>query len=150
MAKADLLQSDLVTQRLRVQKIEVHLYLQRFLKRIVVIAPLEVLGEGICEHFVRMAMDLRVMQPLRFPLPSRTLAVCSEQCNSASSKLPVIGAGRRRRRNFVVRAAKPGGSVDTPDSSASTSTSSEAGILFFPCILCEVNLSILFLQLFEE
>jgi hypothetical protein len=78
---------------------------------------------------VRMAMDLRVMQPLRFPLPSRTLAVCSEQCNSAgaNSRVAVIGAGRRRRRDSVVRAAKSGGSVDAPNSSASTSTSSEAG-----------------------
>lgn len=89
-----------------------------------------------------MAMDLRVMQPLRFALPSRTLAVCSEQCNSANTsytaganfKVAVIGAGRRRR-NPVVRAAKPGGSVDAPNSSASTSTSSEAGMKFFSSIL---------------
>lgn len=72
-----------------------------------------------------MAMDLRVMQPLRFPLPSRTLAVCSEPCNSAIAKVDVIGAGRRRR-NPVVRAAKPSGSVDASNSSASTS--SEAGM----------------------
>jgi hypothetical protein len=47
---------------------------------------------------------------------------------SANYRVAVIGAGRRRRKDSVVRAAKPGGSVDAPNSSTSTSANSEAGM----------------------